>query len=350
MVRPLFALSVLLLSCVRVASTRAERDREIGHAETSGLTVSVGEGLAAVRSITSTRVHLWANAPELAIDLRANGSIELHIENVLADAELVSGGAVIASGTGTKRTVTVALSGETRVLVRAPDRDARAPYRFAMYADVQGAIGEVQDIYAKMNATPNVRFALMVGDLTEHGPVEELERFQRELATLAFPVFATLGNHELGTSDVPYHAFFGRGSQSFTFRGVRFTTLDSASATIDPEVYGWLDEWLALGRNQLHIVSMHIAPIDPVGTRSGSFASRIEANKLLEKLAEGRVDLTLYGHVHSYYAFSNAGIPAHISGGGGAIPERMDGIGRHFLAVDVDPIAQSTIVGVVRVD
>lgn len=40
------------------------------------------------------------------------------------------------------------------------------------------------------------------------------------------------------------------------------------------------------------------------------------------------VDLTVHGHVHSYYAFANAGIPAFITGGGGAIPERFDAIGR----------------------
>jgi len=345
MVKQNLVLAVLITSCVRVASPRAERDLEVGRAESGGVRVVVEGGLAAVRSITPSRVHLWANSPELTIDV-SGGPVELFVENVLADAELVVGDAVVPSGSGTKRTATV--SG--RVLVRAPDRDQRSPYRLAMYADVQEAIGEVQDVYAKMNATPAIRFALMAGDLTSHGPVEELERFQRELGTLTFPVYATLGNHELGTADVPYHSFFGRGSQSFEFRGVRFTTLDSASATIDPEVYGWLDEWISLGRAQVHIVSMHIAPLDPVGTRSGCFASRNEANKLLAKLAEGNVDLTLYGHIHSYYAFSNAGIPAYISGGGGAIPERMDGIGRHFLTIDVDPQTQSTSVGVVRVD
>ncbi|NPC52723.1 metallophosphoesterase, partial [Corallococcus exiguus] len=51
-----------------------------------------------------------------------------------------------------------------------------------------------------------------------------------------------------------------------------------------------------------------------------------------------------------YYSFSNAGIPAYISGGGGAIPERFDGVGRHFLAVDVDPSAGVREVGLVRVD
>ncbi len=49
--------------------------------------------------------------------------------------------------------------------------------------------------------------------------------------------------------------------------------------------------------------------------------------------------------------FVNAGIPAHVSGGGGAEPMRLDGIDRHFLVVDVDPAAEVvTGVGVVRVD
>ena len=83
--------------------------------------------------------------------------------------------------------------------------------------------------------------------------------------------------------------------------------------------------------------------------RNGSFASRNEAAKLLGRLARGRVDLTLYGHIHSYYDFENAGIPAYISGGGGAVPERFDRIGRHFLVVDADQRGVSK-VEVVRVD
>ena len=54
--------------------------------------------------------------------------------------------------------------------------------------------------------------------------------------------------------------------------------------------------------------------------------------------------------MHSYYAYSNAGIPAYITGGGGAIPEQLDGIGRHYLTVDVDSVRQVSEVAVVRVD
>jgi 3',5'-cyclic AMP phosphodiesterase CpdA len=95
---------------------------------------------------------------------------------------------------------------------------------------------------------------------------------------------------------------------------------------------------------------MHIPPLDPVGVRNGAFANRNEAAKLLARLAGGNVDLTLYGHIHSYYRFDNAGIDAHISGGGGAIPERFDDVGRHYLVVTVDA---STGIGareLVRID
>jgi 3',5'-cyclic AMP phosphodiesterase CpdA len=202
-----------------------------------------------------------------------------------------------------------------------------------------------------MNADPRIAFVVSAGDLTTQGKVEQLERFQHELESLRVPFFPTLGNHELGTEGgAVYQRRFGRASFRFVYGGMQFTFLDSASATVDPLVYGWLDAWLAEGRSRTHAVLMHIPPIDPVGVRNGSFADRNEANKLLAKLAEGGVDITLYGHIHSYYPFSNAGIPAYISGGGGSIPERFDGIGRHYLTVDVDPERGITQTGVVRVD
>jgi hypothetical protein len=176
----------------------------------------------------------------------------------------------------------------------------------------------------------------MVGDITRRGSREELARFQREMRALRIPIFVTLGNHELGDGDVPYHDYFGRGSQSFEFHGARFTLLDT----------GWLDA----GRGGAHFVFGHVPPIDPIGIRNGAFASRAEAHRLLAELARGGVTATFYGHIHSYHAFDNAGIPAYISGGGGAVPDRLDGIGRHFLLVHAEPSARSFGARVVRVD
>jgi 3',5'-cyclic-AMP phosphodiesterase len=336
-------LSALLFSCLRVASPRAERDRTVGLAEAEGVSVEVRDGLAVVRSVASDAVSIWANAPALHITLRVTSprALTVRVDNVLAS--------VATSGRTKEIRVAAADFVDNKLELDVGAGAGAESFRFLMYADVQEAIDRVQDVYAKMNAVGG-EFVICAGDQTSQGTRAELERFERELRTLHMPVYMTLGNHELGQVTVAYHDFFGRGSSSFVFRDTRFTLLDSASATLDPEVYEWLDGWLLAGRDQLHIVSMHVPPLDPIGTRSGSFASRNEANKLLAKLATGRVDLTLYGHVHSYYAFSNAEIPAYIAGGGGAIPERMDGIGRHFLQIDVDPKTQTQTTTLVRVD
>jgi 3',5'-cyclic AMP phosphodiesterase CpdA len=316
-----------------------------------------------VRDLGASGVRLWAQAPALDVSLALPAdttTFDVVIENSLSDATLTPTPGTAATVTAAPRAVptegrwTLSLppgpAATVRLRLAPPDADAPGRWRFAAFADVQEKIDDVQDIYRRMNQDPSIRFVVMSGDLTSRGSQGELERFQREMKTLAIPIFATLGNHELGTRDDLFHDYFGRGNFRFTFRGAQFTLLDSASATLAPTVYDWLYGWLAEGQDRPHFVFMHIPPLDPAGTRAGAFASRLEANRLLSLLAGGGVDLTIYGHVHSYYAYSNAGIPAFITGGGGAIPEQLDGIGRHFLIIDVDPASQQTSVGLVRVD
>ncbi len=360
---PWLALAGALPGCLEVAEGRAKLDLEVGRADAGGARVEIEGGLAAVRAAGPGRLALWAGAPAFTVRVGAGpgGRFRLAVENALPDLALdarLAGGASLAAaleaggGAPTERAWTLELPPgvEATLSLSPPDAADESPYRFAVFADVQERIDDVQDIYAKMNEDPSIRFALISGDLTEQGSRPELERFQREMKSLAFPCYSTLGNHELGTEEGLYQEYFGRGNYRFVFRGVQFTMLDSASATVAAPVYGWLDGWLAEGAGRAHIAAMHIPPIDPVGGRNGGFANRAEANKLLAKLADGGVDLTFYGHVHSYYAYSNAGIPAYVTGGGGAIPERLDGVGRHFLTVDVDPRTQRVQVALARVD
>jgi hypothetical protein len=326
--------------------------------------VEVEDGLAAIRDFSPGRLELWANAPALRVTLELPPeSPELwtiELRNLLPEAEVSLEDAAgnplpltrLERELATERglSITRASSRRMTLQVRPKDLHSAEPFQFIALADVQEAIDEVGDVFAKMNEQEGARFAMFSGDITQRGGEKELVRFQLALRELAIPLYTTLGNHELAEDPVPYHDYFGRGSQSFRFHGARFTFLDSASATLDPMVYDWLETWLSAGRDENHLVFMHVPPLDPSGIRNGAFSSRAEAAKLLSLLGRGRVDTTFYGHVHSYYAFENAGIPAFISGGGGAIPERFDGIGRHFLLVSVDPRVAGTDVRVVRVD
>jgi predicted phosphodiesterase len=354
----LLAAAGLAAGCFAPGEERAERDATVGRASGAGLAVHVQGGLAAVRSVSQDRVHLWESAPSLVIELESDQvprSLELFVENCMPHAVLIAqaGQAEIAASPRelpTECTYQLELrSEEVALALGVPRNDVPEAFHFGVLSDVQEAINRVQDVFSRINQEKQLSFLFGAGDLTEQGTREELEEFQAKLKGLDIPYYTTLGNHELGVSPPLYHDYFGRGSSSFTFHGVRFTLLDSASATIDSRVDDWLDDWLARGKSSVHVVAMHIPPLDPTGVRNGAFASRNEAAELLGRLAAGRVDLTLYGHIHSYYRFNNAGIDAHISGGGGAIPEKFDGIGRHFLDVAVTPSGVQG-VKVVRVD
>jgi Icc protein len=354
----------MLPACLDIAEQRAERDLEIGRAEALGSSVDVANGLASVRRMEPGYLELWANAPRLALRLQAAEAAPrlwtVVLRNVPPDSavEVTASPGEAASFTpeatslGTERRLTLSLpsDGHCELTVGPPDTNDAAAFDFIEFADVQEAVDRVSDVFDKMNQESAARFVVMAGDLTQRGAEDELLRFQQEQQRLTLPIYATLGNHELGQSDVPFHALVGRGSQSFWFHGTRFTFLDSASATLDPLVYDWLEAWSAEASGHLHLAFMHIPPLDPSGIRDGAFSSRAEANKLLARLGRAGVAMTFYGHVHSYYSFENAGIPAFISGGGGAIPERFDGIGRHFLVVHVEPKTGDVGTRVVRVD
>jgi 3',5'-cyclic-AMP phosphodiesterase len=353
---------VVALSCARPAEQRARAEADVGHAANGALRVDVDDGAAVVRELSDGTLRLWASQPSFSAHLRTGARAvawRIVVENAIPGSALNVVPALSRSSreqpgeVPTERVFEVDLAADTNVTLALVPKDEPAggkKFRFLVFGDVQDAIDRVQDIYRSMNTVEGARFAIIVGDLTETGTEEELERFRVELRSLHMPCYATLGNHELGADDPPaYYRWYGRATHGFTFGDVGFTLVDSGSGTIDPASQERLDVFLAENRQRLHFVGMHIPPVDPVGVRNGAFASHSEAQRVLGRLAEGNVDLTVYGHVHSYYAFTNAGIPAFITGGGGAIPERFDAIGRHYLIVDADPPRNVFDVALVRV-
>ena len=367
--RDVFALLLALslaaspAGCVRPAEERTLEDLEVGIAEADGLSIEVENGGAQVRAITGGAIQLWAQQPVVRARLRAapgTSTVALAFENCMPGAELDAraGGdlPVEVTARGGERPTVCRFElapppGEDTVLELAPpDAGTTDRFRFAAMGDIQTALPRVDQVFERINQEPGLRFVFSMGDLVEDGGLDEYELLLDKLELLDIPYFSTIGNHELRANLDRWHDLFGRYNVHFTFKGAAFSIVDSGNASLDPAVYDWLDVWLSDARAGVHVFGTHYPPIDPVGARQGSFRSRKEAAKLLAMLAGGEVDLTLYGHIHSYYAYANAGIPAYISGGGGAIPERLDGIGRHFLVIEVDPDRGIGPVGVVRVD
>jgi predicted phosphodiesterase len=351
-------LLVLSLSaCIRPAGSRTELDLEVGIGSAEGINLTVAQGYAAIRALESDRALLWAQAPVLSMEIALEnaGNIRLEVLNCLPDAKARFGGQTVDPRIGERTTHCVydlpLPAGTTEVEVSPDDADQIGSFKVAVLGDIQTALDEVDDVFLKISEQRDLRFVLCTGDVTDKAEIWEFELYERQLAALEIPIYSTIGNHELTREPKTWHRRYGLYSVHFPFKGARFSFVDSGNATLDQDLHARLDEWLDEGEDRIHLFGTHYPLLDPVGTRNSAFRSRNEAAKVLAALAQGNVDLTLYGHIHSYYSFDNASIPAHISGGGGALPERLDGIDRHFLAIELDPGANEVrSVEVMRVD
>jgi 3',5'-cyclic-AMP phosphodiesterase len=343
---------ICLNGCLNVAEDRARLEDRIGSAVHDRLIVRSSDGLATIRSLSvnddTADIELWAQVPQIKVSFNAAGrevpqQISLKIYNVMSGSTLTYTTGQNQMVVDTRYLAPTILEASLpfglaggQITLTPPQPDHDHPWRFALFADVQERLNGIADLLTPLGKE-NVHFALISGDLTSMGKVHELAEFQSQiLIHLPFPCYATLGNHELGTSGIPFYRFFGRGTFSFVYGSARFSLLDGASATLAPQSKNKLDRWLDQAISQLHIVTTHIPLIDPDGTRGGAFASRLESAALLSDLQSHNVDLLLYGHVHTFRSFSQAGIPAIISGGGGSIPMRLDGIGRHYVLFEID--------------
>lgn len=357
MKQSLLICALLLSACIRPAEERSDHDTLVGTAAQVGVTAEIMDGQAAIRMLDAEAIQLWAQAPALEMTLQLAQPTRYRVEvlNCMPGALATLAGQSIDATSRPRPTHCIfdldLETGAQDILIAPADWQDEAPYRFADMGDIQTAMNTVDEVFESISGIPNLRFVMSTGDVAEKGELEEYELFQRQLESLNIPFFSTIGNHELTQDILRWHRLFGRYSVHFRFKGVDFSYVDSGNASLDPKLYERLEDWLDEGIDRVHIFGTHYPPLDPVGTRNAGFRSRNEASKLLVKLYEGKVDLTLYGHVHSYYKFENAGIPAYISGGGGALPERFDSIDRHFLVVAVNPIENRVdSVEVVRVD
>lgn len=328
----------VLAGCLAPADERAERDLdEVGRARAGDVELYIDPG--AVLGVDGDVVRLRASSPTPTITLTGSGELELIVDNLTRDA-VISGDTVLSVETIGPLSRRIRAAGGGTVRIAPADTAIVAPFRVAFVSDFQVNGGAGEAIVALVNADPTIEMLLCAGDIVDKGSDEGHWRtMEAVFAELAVPLYATNGNHELNGDDgAQFHARLGRMNYVFDHRGARFALVDSGSATLAERVYDYLDAELGRPGAALSMFMTHIPLLDSSGIRNGGFASRLEAERILAMLARRGVDLTVYGHVHSFEAFSNAGIPAYISGGGGGTDNAFDGIGDHVLVLDVDPL------------
>ena len=188
-------------------------------------------------------------------------------------------------------------------------------WRFVFMGDNRGNDRKFRKAL-KLAARHNPLFILHGGDIAERGTADELAHFLvtvRDIPGLP-PLFVVRGNHEMDAG------LFEKliGPKNFILDsqrlGFRLVAVDNSDYSLKDTELAFLGKMLDQSRKS-QFVSMHIPPKTERWIRH-SFENGKDS--LVKLLAERKVKLGLFAHVHLFDKEEINGVPCIISGGAGA--------------------------------
>jgi len=168
-------------------------------------------------------------------------------------------------------------------------------------------------------------FLLNLADTSEYGTTDEFEAVKRLEQPLPFPVYHTVGNHDIKTDPTGQllTATFGHSLWYAVDEGnVHLVILDNADRKVGfpNESLDWLEHDLSAHQTQTILIAYH-RPFDlPLATLLGddeTTTSRRSNERLVDIIERYHARYVFTGHVHTYLQYSVGSIPAVVSGGGG---------------------------------
>ena len=243
----------------------------------------------------------------LSIDGRGAAELSLELRNVAPDTRLTVDGVEIDPPEPATLTRSLELQlGDEPVRVRGA-RDCPDAFRLLAAGDVQTNPLQferiVEDFHAELDrgidAGEPVLGFLMLGDLSEHGEVDELDRIAELLDRSPIPVAVTPGNHDVAGDDYAlFNRRFGPGNHAFAVCDARVVLLDSGDAGLAASVEARLPELLdPAGFDHLVVGTHYPAWAERTGT---SFRDGQQGARFLAELARSGADRLVTGHIHDW--------------------------------------------------
>jgi 3',5'-cyclic-AMP phosphodiesterase len=197
---------------------------------------------------------------------------------------------------------------------RAASVDADG-WRFVFLGDNRGNDGKFREILQRAKDLDPL-FIVHGGDIAETGTAGELSHFLDVVKSVQGlpPLFVVRGNHEMNAS--LFEKMIGPLDFAIDSRrlGLRLVAVDNSNYVVSKEGFAFLAGNLDQKRRN-QFVSMHIPPRTERWPRHSFEKGK---NELLTLMADRKVTMGLFAHIHLFDEEVIRGIPCIISGGAGA--------------------------------
>jgi len=133
------------------------------------------------------------------------------------------------------------------------------PFKIAVIGDPQGTPLDFKKTIESINRLTDIRFILILGDITDHGLLHEFEWAFKALEASNKPWFTAIGNHDgLAFGPEIYQNIFGPLDYRFEYSGLRFLMWNNNVKEFNDPNFKWLRENFAENRT---VVASHIPPV-----------------------------------------------------------------------------------------
>lgn len=177
-------------------------------------------------------------------------------------------------------------------------------FRIALLGDPQGTPGDFREVIERINSIDDVRFILVLGDLTDYGLKHEYNWAWQAVTRSKKPIFTAVGNHDaISHGKEIYGKMFGAFNYTFTFGGLKFLIWNNNKNEFGTSHF----EFLEAEADERTVVASHIPPMLDVHFQP-------ELDVWQEIYEDAGVLASLHGHrgTRDHYDWSTNGIPHHI--------------------------------------
>lgn len=174
------------------------------------------------------------------------------------------------------------------------DGDSK-PFKIALLADPHYHFGKLEEAIAHINRNPEYVFAIVAGDITENGLMQEYVYFHETMSNLKIPYLAVIGNHDyLANGERVFDQMYGPLNYTFVFNETRFVLFDNNTIESEKEPdFEWVAEQLVNNGDVDHVIPIsHVPPYDVQMEKY--------RNLYHELLIRNRIDLSVHGHRHDF--------------------------------------------------
>jgi outer membrane protein assembly factor BamB/predicted phosphodiesterase len=200
-------------------------------------------------------------------------------------------------------------------LISVGSRAQSPAFRFAFITDTHigspngSAEEDLRRTVRDINASPEIAFVVLTGDITEMGTNEELKLARQILDSLRVPWYIIPGNHDTGWSESGGDMFktvFGGDKFSFEFKGIRFLACASgpyvrmSDGHVPRDAVNWLDAELKKLKPGQPLIFLNHYPIDE---------GLDNWYEITDRLRHYNTQVILCGHGHANKAMDFEDIP-----------------------------------------